>query len=134
MYIVGSYGSGSEWRKISQSTRLPICFVVLLISVLMSLILVVSNFQRFPKASWGHFFSTKQFERAQNFERGKKKSEMQSPKFRHNRSVSPEGEDGRFWCLHAEPLFALEMFGGCRETGIFRQDPTQPQAGGHIIT
>ena len=46
MYIVGSYGSGGEWRKISQSTRSPICFVVLTISVLISFILMASNVRR----------------------------------------------------------------------------------------
>ena len=39
MYMVGEYGTGGAWRKTSQSTRSPICFVVLIISVLMSLIL-----------------------------------------------------------------------------------------------
>jgi hypothetical protein len=51
MYMVGSYGSGGAWRKMSQSTRSPICFVVLIISVLMSLILMASKFQRFSRAS-----------------------------------------------------------------------------------
>ena len=43
MYMVGSNGSGGVWRKMSQSTRSPICFVVLMISVLISLILSVRN-------------------------------------------------------------------------------------------
>lgn len=59
MYMVGWYGSGGEWRKMSQSTKSPICFVVLIISLLVSLILMASNFQRFPRASWGHLFADK---------------------------------------------------------------------------
>jgi hypothetical protein len=43
----------------SQSSRSPICFVVLIISVLMSLILMASNFQRFPRLSWGHLLPDK---------------------------------------------------------------------------
>lgn len=30
MYIVGEYGAGRAWWKTSQSTRLPICSVVLM--------------------------------------------------------------------------------------------------------
>ena len=41
--MVGEYGTGGAWRKTSQSTRSPICSVVLIISVLMSLILSLGD-------------------------------------------------------------------------------------------
>jgi hypothetical protein len=56
IYMVGWYSSGGEWRKMSQPTRSPICFVVLIISVLMSLILMANNA---PRASWGQLLPDK---------------------------------------------------------------------------
>ena len=46
IYIVGSYGSGGVWHKMSQSTRSPTCFLVLIISVLMSLIPMTGSDKR----------------------------------------------------------------------------------------